>query len=290
MRAQNVGHGPLVRLALVMVTALALLLGAAVPAFAGSASEERSAGYRYVALGDSYAAGRGAGSYLDGCLHTRASYPRLLDRLKGITLTRDASCNGATTADVMNLQISALTARTSLVTLTVGGNDLNTAAIAGACVVDPSSAQCQTLLAQAQALLTSGALVGRLINTYAVIAAAAPRARIVVTGYPYLFETPGSADPRLPIISALNSATAALNSVINGAVLKVQSAGADIHYVDVTAAFARHGILGAHPWINASGADAFHPTARGYAAYAAAVRAAIPGRLCNNDREVLTPR
>src|ERR1700712_1174706 len=100
MKAMGVGHGMPTRVVLVVMTALALLLGAAVPASAGSGSDERSVNYRYVALGDSYAAGRGAGSYLDDCLHTRASYPRLLDKFRGITLTRDASCNGATTVDV----------------------------------------------------------------------------------------------------------------------------------------------------------------------------------------------
>ena len=90
------------------------------------------------------------------------------------------------------------------------------------------------------------------------------------------------------IISAINAATAALNATINGAVFQVGSAGVDIHYVDVTSAFAGHGILSAYPWINSSGVDAFHPTARGYVAYAIVLRAALPARLCNDNREVLT--
>ena len=106
-----------------------------------------------------------------------------------------------------------------------------------------------------------------------------------MTGYPYLFETPPTTDPRFPIISAFNAATTALNATINGAVLQVESAGVDIHYVDVTAAFAGHGILSAYPWINSSGADAFHPTARGYVAYAVVLTAALPDRLCNGNRE-----
>jgi lysophospholipase L1-like esterase len=45
--------------------------------------------------------------------------------------------------------------------------------------------------------------------------------------------------------------------------------------VDVTAAFAGHGIGSPDPWINATGPDAFHPTAAGYTAYTAAIRAAL---------------
>jgi hypothetical protein len=45
-------------------------------------------------------------------------------------------------------------------------------------------------------------------------------------------------------------------------------------FVDVTAAFAGHGIGSSSPWINGAGisAGAFHPNATGYVAYANALR------------------
>ena len=52
--------------------------------------------------------------------------------------------------------------------------------------------------------------------------------------------------------------------------------GANIIYVDVTEQFEGHGIGSSDdPFINATGADAFHPNAAGYRAYAKAISAAI---------------
>src|SRR4051794_18618165 len=97
---------------------------AAVMALAmGQATPAAAAGVDYVALGDSYAAGTGAGKYLDsGCGNTRAGYPSLLDAQRGVTLTARATCSGATTSDVVATQVASLSAKTSVVTLTVGGN------------------------------------------------------------------------------------------------------------------------------------------------------------------------
>lgn len=56
--------------------ALAIVLAAAaVPAQAVSKTS-------YVALGDSYAAGQGAGPYLDGCYRSKNSYAELADQEK----------------------------------------------------------------------------------------------------------------------------------------------------------------------------------------------------------------
>jgi len=89
---------------------------------------------RYVAMGSSMAAGPGLGQIKPGtperCTRTFANYPTLLaERLK-LTLV-DATCSGATTEHVLRpwddlpAQIDAVTPDTTLVTLTIGGNDLN---------------------------------------------------------------------------------------------------------------------------------------------------------------------
>ena len=64
-------------------------------------------------------------------------------------------------------------------------------------------------------------------------------ARIVVTGYPLLFESPSAGDPR----AAINEATTRLNCVIERAVAATQATYANIYYVDVTKEFAGHGIV-----------------------------------------------
>jgi lysophospholipase L1-like esterase len=122
-------------------------------------------------------------------------------------------------------------------------------------------------------------LGGVLTDLYGAMAAddAAPNALIVVTGYPYLFES----DPSNPSITAFNEATAALNKTIEDAV--IATGNDNIVYVDVTKQFENHGVGGSdEPFTNgpaASVPEAFHPNAAGYRAYARAISAAIRGAL-----------
>ena len=97
------------------------------------AAPANSGNVEYVALGDSYAAGQGAGSYLNSCLQSIHGYPELLDSEKRIDLEANATCTGATTSVVANTQLSALNRGTRLVTLTVGGNDLDVSGVARTC-------------------------------------------------------------------------------------------------------------------------------------------------------------
>ena len=91
-------------------------------------------GARYVALGSSFAAGAGIGPTRPEtparCQRTEINYAGLLAARLGLSLN-DQSCGGATTAHVLNgwnelpPQVAALNADTRLVTVTIGGNDLN---------------------------------------------------------------------------------------------------------------------------------------------------------------------
>ena len=247
---------------------------------------------QYVALGDSYAAGQGGGadSYVNRCLQSTNGYPALLDAQKQIHLRADAACTGATTSAVGSEQLSALRQSTRLVTLTVGAADLGLSTVLTACTAR-TPARCQEAIDSASHLLpndcgSDSTLGGRLTDLYGAVAAAAPNARIVVTTYPLLFElVPG--DPDLAIKAQINAATTALNCAIKKAVAESQ-ATVDIVYVDVTAAFAGHGIGGTEvPFINppGTGIEAFHPTAAGYVAYAAAVSAALPDSWSRNQKD-----
>ncbi|HET6987468.1 MAG TPA: SGNH/GDSL hydrolase family protein [Kribbella sp.] len=91
-----------------------------------------SPGSRYVALGSSFAAGPG----IDPIVHAPAgrsgtNYAHLVAAELGLELT-DVTYSGATTANVLDTpqdeaapQLEAVTADTALVTITVGGNDLD---------------------------------------------------------------------------------------------------------------------------------------------------------------------
>jgi lysophospholipase L1-like esterase len=243
---------------------------------------------QYVALGDSYAAGQGAPPYLnDDCLQSLNGYPYRLDAENKIHLRANAACTGAKTSDVSDEQLSALKQSTRLVTLTVGAADLGLSQVLAACTAG-SPTQCQAAIGMANLLLPAecgdeSELGRRLTELYAEVAAAAPNALIVATGYPLLFD-----DPDL-LETQINDATTRLNCAIDKAVADAQAAGINIVYVDVAAAFDDHGIGGSGaPFINPpeAGINAFHPTPAGYVAYAAAISAALPSSWGANKEQV----
>ncbi|MCX7282887.1 MAG: SGNH/GDSL hydrolase family protein [Novosphingobium sp.] len=91
-------------------------------------------GARYVAMGSSFAAGPGVGPNTPDtparCGRGTLNYPNLLAARLKLALV-DATCSGATTEHVLGPwnevppQIESVTADTRLVTITIGGNDVN---------------------------------------------------------------------------------------------------------------------------------------------------------------------
>ena len=82
---------------------------------------------RYVALGDSYSSGVGAGSYTaesGSCQRSTKAYSALWAAEKAPASYVSVACSGATTTSVVNSQVSALSSATTLVSISVGGNDM----------------------------------------------------------------------------------------------------------------------------------------------------------------------
>src|SRR3712207_2019085 len=159
-----------------VVALAALLLGVAPRATAAAPS--------YVALGDSYSSGTGTRTYLDDgttCQRSVYAYPSLVAAAKGYSLNFRA-CSGATTADVRNLQVGALSAGTAYVTISVGGNDAGFASVLSSCAEPWWAADCSRAIDRAQAFIT-GTLPGALGSLYAAIRSRASRAEVVVVGY-----------------------------------------------------------------------------------------------------------
>lgn len=225
---------------------------AAVPAEAAPSKVD------YVALGDSYAAGQGAVPYTDPtCYVSRRGYPAIADKLPGLELT-NAACSGQVVADVLLDVQTSVAVGTDLVTVTVGGNDVNTMAILGACLPDPASLTCTGSLAGAQAKLTDGSLATALATLVGAIHAKAPGAKVVLTGYPRLFA------PDQQFAPVANPLADILNGLIAGV-----AANTGAQYVDVATAFNAHGIGSADPWItfdptNPADPANFHPNGDGY--------------------------
>ncbi|MGY4541841.1 lysophospholipase L1-like esterase [Arthrobacter sp. UYNi723] len=212
----------------------------------------------YVALGDSYAAGQGAVPYTDrACFVSRIGYPVLADYLRDVHLNANAGCSGYT-AGTVAANLPASVAGAEVITITVGANDVGTTDILLACLPAPSSAQCGGALGAAQAKLTDGTLATSLLTMVGVVRSQAPNAKIVLTGYPRLFA------PDHPFALVVNPMVDGLNGVIAGV-----AAGTGSQFVDVTSAFAGHGVGSVTPWINFNAANIldpanFHPTGEGY--------------------------
>ncbi|MFB9309152.1 lysophospholipase L1-like esterase [Agromyces hippuratus] len=272
----NGSSRPRFALAATLLAALIALGSVASPALAAPSGKGKPGGgggnaqLAYAALGDSYAAGLGAGSYLEtNCYTSSKGYPALLDADANLALAARPACRGATTADVISKQVPALPTNAVRVSLTVGGNDVGFANVMQNCFVLVNST-CETHIVAGETMVQNGVLAQNVRNAIAAIKAKASNARVVVTGYPLLF-APTS---RYQWATRVNTGTVALNDAIEGAAVL---AGAV--YVDVEAPFTGHGIGSSAPWINdwswLRSNDSFHATAAGYQAFAAALRPAL---------------
>lgn len=222
----------------------------------------------YDALGDSYAAGWGVPPY-DAFGRSESAYPVQIDGRMRIDLDDFVAVPGATTQTVI-LQLSALDASTDMVTLSIGGNDVDWGTAVGACLggTDP---QCAAAIGYVNGLITT-ALPGLLDQVYDQVEALAPAAHVVITGYPRLF-SPEFGDYYAASTGeqeALNATADLLNTVIATA-----AAEHGFQFVDVTSRFVGHGANAPAAWILGPGDASFHPNLHGYRAYAAALTSQI---------------
>jgi lysophospholipase L1-like esterase len=241
--------------AIAVASFAALLL---VPAAAHAQSEPVD----YVALGDSFSSGAGAGRYTDLlCQRSSRAHPVLLAEELDADLAF-AACGGATTADVLAEQVDALDQDTDLVTIGVGGNDIGWTDAVIACIAP--LVNCTPQIEEAERKATEE-LPAQLDEVYGAITERAPDAEVYVTGYPRLFAARNTCDALGQISIAeqrrMNEGADLLSSVIEEA--------AEDHgftYVDVRDAFADHGICARTPWLHGLTIleVPYHPNAAGH--------------------------
>jgi lysophospholipase L1-like esterase len=253
------------RLTLVLAsfTAAGIGLTAAAPALGAKPAPAPKA---YVALGDSYSSGTGTGSYLnDGtsCQRSVYAYPSLDAAALGLTLTFRA-CSGATVSDVTSVQLDALSGTTNFVTVSVGGNDAGFADVVSTCAGSDTTA-CLNAINGAQSFITT-TLPGRLTTLYGSIKVLAPNAKVIVVGYPRLFNGTDCSiwtSFTTSELTALNATADLLNGVIATA-----ASGAGAVFADPTQKFAGHAVCDGTPWINNvnvfSLSESFHPNRAGH--------------------------
>lgn len=218
----------------------------------------------YVALGDSYASGVGTGRYdaaSGSCKRGPLAYPALWAASHAVTSFAFVACGGARTGDVINGQVSALSAQTTMVTLQVGGNDAGFGDVVNACTFG-SDQDCVNRTNQAKTYVQN-TLPGLLSNVYSTVRSRAPYARVVVMGYPRLYQVPGTciggSDTKR---TAMNAASTVLSQVI-----AERAAAASFTYVDLNSRFSGHQICSYDWWLNGltwPTGESFHPNRAGH--------------------------
>jgi lysophospholipase L1-like esterase len=267
---------------------LAGFVGALVLAGCGS-SDTPPSGSRYVAMGDSYSSGAGIAPVTDApCSRSSANYASLVAKQLHYTSFSDVTCGGATTRDVVHEQVrtgngpqlDALGARTRLVTLTIGLNDENFAfGLLDACVSASRqpSATCRTVLAVPDATVRSGILKAsaNVARTIRLIRQRAPKARVLLVGYPRVLPDSGDCPDRYPMVPAMEPRLRESLREINGAWRRA-AAAADAEYVDTWTMSEGHDLCSVDPWVNgaspvAGEAAPMHPFPAFHRAVAAAI-------------------
>jgi lysophospholipase L1-like esterase len=227
-----------------------------------------AAGVRYAALGDSYSSGVGTGNYYassGSCHRSPQGYPALWAARHRVSSFTFAACAGAKTADVRNNQLGGLSAATTLVSITIGGNDAGFATVLENCILQ-SDAGCKAAVDSAEAFART-TLPGRLRSVYGAIRRHAPRASVVVLGYPRLYQRHGTCLAGMDEAKRgyLNGGADVLDSVIRTQVGRYRG----FRFVDVRAAFAPHEICSPGTWWLHSlelsqPTESYHPTVEGY--------------------------
>ncbi|WP_238013351.1 SGNH/GDSL hydrolase family protein [Dactylosporangium sp. AC04546] len=232
----------------------------------------------YTALGDSYSSGVGTRTYYsDGtnCQRSPMAYPVLVKSQLAAATFVFAACGGAKVTDVLNTQLGSLSATTTHVTVSVGGNDAGFGNVIGRCAL-PWPYTCWGEIDNANAYIT-GTLPGALDNLYNRIRALAPKARVVVVGYPRLFNE--SDCQSLARISPgeqieLNDTADLLATTIKG-----RATAHGFAFVDPRSSFTGHAICDATEWINGISnptSESYHPNQAGHASgYAPLVKSAL---------------
>jgi lysophospholipase L1-like esterase len=249
------------RLILLALTAVGVLVTTLAP------SAGATAAVNYVALGDSYSAGVGAGNYLSSsgsCERSPNAYSALWAAAHAPASYVSVACSGATSATVTSSQLAALSPSTTLVSITVGGNDVGFTNTLETCILEGTS-DCVAAVNAAETIART-TLPGTLNTLFGQIHSDAPNSRVVVLGYPRFYDTSTWFCIGLSNTSRtkINEGADVLDSTVQAA-----AAGHGFSFGDVRSQFANHEICDSSKWLHALNftdfEESYHPTAAGQA-------------------------
>ncbi|NEB37687.1 SGNH/GDSL hydrolase family protein [Streptomyces sp. SID14515] len=288
-------HRP-VTTALALVSATALLAGTAATATATplSAKADSGAPVHYVALGDSFSSGPGIPVQTDEtCGRSSRNYPTLVAASLTAASFTDVTCAGADTRHMTAPQgaaapqLDALRPDTTLVTLGIGGNDLDLTGVLTRCVLlgklAPLGAPCKrsyTLLGSDEIGARIAATAPKVAAVLAEIHGRSPKARVLVVGYPAIVPDDGtSCRATVPLAEGDFAWFRDKQKQLDSMLAQQAGAGRDI-YVDAYAPSVGHdackppGVRWIEPEQTAEAAG-FHPNAAGHRSTADAALATL---------------
>ena len=255
--------------------AAALLVLAAFAAVSAAAARGADT---YAALGDSYSSGVGTGSYTlnSACKRGVYAYPYLYTQAHPGTSMTFVACSGAKTSDLLASQISAVTSATTLVTMTIGGNDIGFANLIYQCTLGECSAALDSTRANLETTL--GAALDSVYTT--VKSRAAFSAKIVVLGYPRVFSGAGCFGT-LGISSTERTKANALADSLDQTIA-AHAAAQGVTYKSAIASWTGHAVCSSSPWLNGlnlfNTGESYHPNRSGNSSgYLPLVTAGVTG-------------
>jgi lysophospholipase L1-like esterase len=254
----------------------ALLAAAGAIAAMAVTAAAAAAAPQYVALGDSYSSGVGTRVFYEesgSCKRSPDAYGPKIAAARSYSLNFEA-CSGAKTTEVNEKQLGNLKSTTSLVTITIGGNDAGFSNVIINCALYYFT--CGGAISEANEFIAKK-LPGLLETTYRDIRARATAAEVIVLGYPKLFTKEGATCNVNFLTSGnekkMNESAEKLDAVIRG---RAEAEG--FKFVNPTSAFETHEVCASEEWLNGQSnplEESYHPNVKGQEDFTKLVQGAI---------------
>lgn len=249
----------------------------------------------YANLGDSYSAGTGVRPLVEDsplqCQRSSSNFAHVLAQRRGLALD-DVSCAGATTSDFfaaqyfgVDPQLDALGEGTRIVTLMIGGNDgdifSGTIADCGEVAADdPNGAPCRARYGDSFVRRVEANTYPALVKALHAVADRAPKARVLVVGYPWILPPTTGCYPTMRIaagdVAYIRDLQATLNETVARAATETGATFVDMSTVSEGHDACRpEGVRWIEPQVGSSAPITVHPNVDGQRAIADQVGAAL---------------
>ncbi len=231
---------------------------------------------QYVALGDSYSSGVGTRVFYEEageCDRSPDAYGPKIAAAKGYALNFEA-CSGAKTPEVNEKQLGKLSSTTSLVTITIGGNDAGFSNVILNCALYYFT--CGEAISEANEFIKNK-LPGLLETTYKDIRAKATTAKVVVLGYPKLFTKEGKTC-NVNFLTSGNEKKMNESAELLDGVIKARAEALKFTFVNPTSAFESHEVCSSSEWLNGQSdplSESYHPNVAGQAEFTTLIEAVL---------------